>query len=502
MPQLKSRQQGESLARQAPETRPESTRAAALLAGIAALSALLYLLVLTRPFNLLELYPFPELELRKLSQDYPSARWSLVALFLAQGGLYWLGWRLARRTQGRAAWIVVLGGAAVLGASLLFLYPIDAADIFDNIGHGRILGIYGANPFRQVAADFADDPFLPYVAWEHAPSAYGPAWEILAAVTARVAGDGVIANVIAFKLLVGAFWASSVGVATAILRRIAPGRALAGVVWLAWNPVILYETWGNGHNDIVMVFWVLVAAWALLCRRHTWAVLSLLVGALVKFIPLLMLPAAGLIALRELENTRARVRFLAVTGILALALVALAYGPFWHGPETLTIGRRTRLFTTSLPAVATTLLASPLGADQASKATSTVAAGLTFAFALWQGLRAWRNRSQLAFAQATLNILLFYLLLTCLWFQQWYAVWPLAIAALLPPGPAVYLAFITGYSTLLAKHLIIGPMLLWIRPLPPKAWRELRLGPLVLGMSWLYGLYAVWLHGSGRCHER
>jgi hypothetical protein len=483
------------------KTQSTDSTTVALLAGVAGLSLLLYLLAFVRPYNLFELYQRPRLELYDISKDYPMARWLLVAVFLIQGALYWLGWRLAQRTRARAAWIVVLGSAAAFSAALLFMYPLDAADIFDNIMHGRILGVYGANPFRQIAARFSEDPFLPYMAWRRTPSAYGPAWEVMAAVTARMVGDNIVANVIAFKLLVAAFLAASVGVVAATLRHLAPERALAGVLWLAWNPVVLYETLGNGHNDIVMVFWILAAAWALLRQRYTLSILSLMAGALVKFVPLLILPAAGLIALRELGNARARLRFLIVTTFSALLLFALAYGPFWYGIETLGIERRTRLFTASLPAVIYALLQPRMGAEHASSVIGGIAAGLTLLFAIWQGIRAWQNRSQLSFVQATFNILMFYLLLTCLWFQQWYAVWPLAIAALLPAGPPVYLAFVLSYATLLAKQLIFGPMFFWIRPLPPKPWRELRFGPTVLGVPWLYALF-VFLHTRFRQKEK
>ena len=76
-----------------------------------------------------------------------------------------------------------------------------------------------------------------------------------------------------------------------------PPRALAGTLLLAWNPLILYETLGQGHNDVAMLFWVLACAWCLARRRYTLAVLALVAGALFKFVPLLLLPAAGLIAL-------------------------------------------------------------------------------------------------------------------------------------------------------------------------------------------------------------
>jgi hypothetical protein len=462
------------------------------LGCIAGLNALVYLLAFVRPYNLLERYRSPFLDLYRLSQGDPQARWRLLGAFLVLGALYWLGWRAARRADGRAAWLAVLSGAALSGAVLLFLHPFEAADIFDNIMHGRILGVYGANPFQQVASQFKSDPFYPYTAWRDTPSAYGPAWEGLAGGVARLAGDGIIANVLAFKLLGGAFLAASIGAVAAILRRMAPDRALAGVVLLAWNPVILHETLGQGHNDMAMIFWVLAAAWALVRRRYVLGILTLVIGGLFKFIPLLMLPTAALIAWRELPDLRARLRFGIVAAALALALVVLAYAPFWYGIEALGIERRQKLFTTS---VAATIYAGSQEMGGIEGLTppriSQAAAILTVLFALWQSVRAWRDRTWLSFARAAFNTLMFYLLLTCLWFQSWYAVWPLGLAALLPPGHAARLGALFGYAVL-SKPLIFEPMWLWIRPLPPNAWREVRLGPAVLALPWLYALAMLW----------
>jgi rSAM/selenodomain-associated transferase 1 len=232
----------------------------------------------------------------------------------------------------------------------------------------------------------------------------------------------------------------------------------------------------------------------LLHRRYTLTVLALVVGALFKFIPLLMLPAATLVALRDLPHARARARFLLVTFAAAALLVLLAYAPFWHGLDTLDVERRQELFTTSLPAVGYSLLQTPLGSEPAAALVSRVAAGLTALFALGQAVWAWRDRTWLGFPRAAFNILMFYLLLTCLWFQSWYAIWPLGIAALLPPGHAARLAALFGFAVL-SKPLIFAPLWLWNRPLSPQTWRELRLGPAVLALPWLYALFATWYTG-------
>jgi hypothetical protein len=327
----------------------------------------------------------------------------------------------------------------------------------------------------------------------------------LAGFAARLAGNGIVTNVIVFKLLSGLFLLASIGIVAAILHQMAPERALAGVVLLAWNPLVLYETLGNGHNDMAIVFWILAAAWLLLKQRYTLTILALMAGALFKFIPLLMLPTAGVIAWRNLQTGPARRRFLIITVVATVIMIGLAYRPFGYEPEMLSIERRTKLYTTSVPAMIYYWLEPELGSETTARSISLMAAGITGLFALWQARRAWLDHSWLSFPRAAFQILMFYLLLTCLWFQQWYALWPLGLAALLPPGHAARLTVLFGYVVLL-KQLIFEPLLLWTRPLPPKSWREFRLGPAVLIIPWLYVLLAWWhthyLHRRARVGEK
>ncbi len=468
----------------------QNSAAAIVLAGVAGISFLIYLFAFVYPYNIFELYPYPRLAVYRFAQDNQMVIWWLATAFVIQSGLYWLGWRAAQHASGKTAWSIVIGGALAFSIVLLFIYPFDAADIFDYIMHGRVASIYGANPLRDTAEQFSDDPFFPYAAWQSTPSFYGPAWVMVVTAVTWLVGDGIIANVLAFKLVGGIFLAASVTVVAVILRCAAPDRLLAGVTLLAWNPVVLYVTLGNGHNDIVIVLCILSAVLSILHHRYTFAILALVLGTLFKFIPVLLLPAAGLIALRSLSHTRARLRFLVVTTLAALLLLFLAYWPFWYGTEIFDMSQRTRLFTASLPAMIYTWLRPTLGREQAALIVSQTAISLTVLFALWQGWRASRAPSWLSFSYATINILLFYLLLTCSWFQQWYAVWPLGIAALLPPGPTVYLAMILGGYALLSKQIIFGPLIYRLHPFPG-TWREIWFGPTVLGLPWLYAFFSL-----------
>lgn len=164
-----------------PSSDGEARRWPAILAGIAALNVLCYWAFFVRPIGLFALYQRPLINLLKLTQTDPALRGRLITGYLILGALYWLGWRTAQRARGRLAWAAVAGGALASAVTLLFVMPIGAADIFDNIMHGRILGVHGANPFLHLPKQFPADPFFFYTAWRGWPSAYGPAWELLAA---------------------------------------------------------------------------------------------------------------------------------------------------------------------------------------------------------------------------------------------------------------------------------------------------------------------------------
>lgn len=448
------------------------------------LMAVIYAQGFTRPANMLAI------DVGQLAgEDYlylqrPIAQIRLIVSFLMLSGLYAYGLWAANRIEGGLAWTFVFGGAAVFAAILVFMYPFGAADIFDNIIHGRMQAVYGSNPFVAVAADYPEDPFYRYVAWVHQPTAYGPIWELMAAGAVAAAGSGFTANVLTFKLLPGMFWMASGYVLMRMLREYAPEYAVSGALLWLWNPAVLYETWGNGHNDAVIVATILIAAWLLVRAEYAAGMLSLIAGGLVKYIPALLIPAAAFLGLRRLEGWRSRVRYVLAALGAGAAIILLTSFPFWEGWRTLSIGRRLGMFTTSLPAALVQLMIPILGGEAAMRWVSLTAAGLTLGVAIWVGWRRSRGRSWDAFPRAGFEILAFYLLVTCLWFQGWYVLWLVGLAALLPDRNVRL--FAVGFSLfVMVKYLVLGPVLLWQLPWPPEPQLELTFTLGVMGIPWL-----------------
>ncbi|HUS14406.1 MAG TPA: hypothetical protein VM536_05225, partial [Chloroflexia bacterium] len=338
---------------------------------------------------------------------------------------------------------------------LMLMYPTGAADIFDQIFRARELAVYGVNPFQVPpdAAMFATDPLRPYVGgWAGTTSPYGPVWELLAILPARLAGDDLWTSILVFKGMVIIAYAIAAGLVYAILRRVRPAWAARGLLFFAWNPLLLWETAGNGHNDMIQVAYLLLSLYLLVYGgvARILAPAALALAVLCKFVPILLLPVL-LATLWQLSRPARPLRSLdraawarALTpvvlgGVGFIVLVVALYLPFWYGPETVGALARRDLFTASIPNSLKDVLAGPLGfgEEPAKDVVRTFASAVTAlaalggaAWVLWHS-QAGRSRAILRTAfRACYGVFFVYLLLAALWYQPWYQIWLIALTPL------------------------------------------------------------------------
>ncbi|MHB1132552.1 MAG: hypothetical protein ACYC4L_09220 [Chloroflexota bacterium] len=400
-----------------------------VLLAAAALSLEIYWLRWTSGFPLVELHAVRHVDIGSLTH-YERAQAALwVFCFAALFGLYGLAARKVRRLgQDRRALPAVLGAALLFGLALAFSFPMGALDIYGYLFQGQIIAHYQANPYLLAPAHFADDPWLKFLAWPNESANYGPLWLQLSALGAWAAAGDLLRGLLAFKL--GGLLAVLLTAYT-VYRFLLPrgtGEALAGALLVAWNPLVLFETAVNGHNDIAMASLAMLALLAQARGRPRLAYPLLIASALIKFVTIITLPAL-LVGWARGARWRGGELTRAWDGLLlAGGLLVLVYWPLWAGTRTLGFLQRGELFTASPGAVAYQLAG---GAENAlaSTAVKLIAGGLFVAFALWRSWRTGPLPEDLA--AASCDLLLAYLGLVSFWFQPWYvvAVVPFAVAA-------------------------------------------------------------------------
>lgn len=171
-----------------------------------------------------------------------------VGLVVAWVAALWLV-RPGQRTI-RVRWILL--AILIYSLPLMALPYMFSNDVYNYAFYGRIISTYNENPMLVPPKAFPGDPHLRELSWKSWPAIYGPLWLMLSAGLSALAGDSVFANLITYKAAFLCFHFLTTGVVWAALRKARPDLAAWGAVFYGWNPLVLFETVGNAHNDVLV----------------------------------------------------------------------------------------------------------------------------------------------------------------------------------------------------------------------------------------------------------
>jgi len=421
------------------------------------LSLLIDLLVLALPYSLVTYADQAPISLGEIAQRRPLPAVAFLLGFAALFWLYSLAYRACRRAPEHAPVPLIFLGGLALALVLAAVYPIGAGDVVDYVTHGEELVYFGGNPLVTPPGDFPDAVFARYSAYRHVPCNYGPLWIWISGLVVGMLGRrSLVLNLLGFKAVAIGAYLGQAAIIYAFLRRRDPARAPAGLLFFAWNPLVLYEFAANGHNDGTMTLFLLLALLLWERERPLWGILALTLSFLVKIPASLIFPLYLAAAIRR-QGVR-----MGVAGLLmTVGLVAEAYLSLPQPLDALTnLSGRSGLFTHSLPAlVRSGLMAAGVASETASKVTNLLALGALGAWYLPRLWRTWRAPSYLF--RATYEVLLFLLLFATPWFQPWYVTWVVALAALFPrPDGPIQAGLLS--LTVVVSYVVYGFLWFWI----------------------------------------
>lgn len=343
------------------------------------------------------------------------------ALLLVLLWLYWQAYRAALAAAHPPRLAAILLPAALFSLLLIGAFPINALDIYNYLLLGRVEAIFGHNPYLVASADIPQENWLPYAGeWGKGISPYGPVFQAAAALIARLSGDHLLTGLLLWKALGALAMLGSALLIWLLLAPSTPGRRAAHTLLWAWNPALLLIFAMNGHNDGLMIFWLLAGLLLVRRQRPVLGFAVMLLAPLTKLSGLLPIPFLLLATLHGLPDGRSRLRLLLGVAASWLLLTVVAFLPY--GSPLLLLQRLLNTVTgAGYSPLALLLLTArelnlPLEREQLAGAGLLLLA-LVGAWLLW---RTWRGRSPLR-AAAEINVA--YPLLS-LGFRIWYAVWP------------------------------------------------------------------------------
>ena len=350
----------------------------------------------------------------------------------------------ARRGTVTTREVVVLVLAA--HAVLLLLPLLYSRDVYSYAMYGRIVSVYGKNPYLHTPIDFGGDALIGLVGpkWLDTPPVYGPAFVTLSSIVARFAAAPAD-HVQVYRLLAVGASLATCWVIWDTVGRVRPGMEAFALVAFGANPVILFHSVASGHNDLLVAL-AIAGSFALVLRgRELPAVAVLALATLVKStaaLPLILL----LVWCTARRPRGARLGAFAVrAGLVAVIGIVLAW-PYlqWDDP-TLGMVELAGHVGWLAPSVFITRLV-----DVASFVSLGWLVRVTFGLTLLVGVVAiarevWRRAPAMDAAElgASWGWALVLLMVLGPVLLPWYVAWSLPLAWLLPKAPRTTLLFVS-----------------------------------------------------------
>jgi len=474
---------------------PSFRRTVVLLCLLFALSLALYIGSIILPYDIFTHVSRTPISMPEIADRKPLPAVLFLATFAALFGLYAIAYRICRLHPARKLAPLVLLLGLGLALPLCLTYPIGAGDVVDYVSHGEELAYFGQNPLVIPPAQVEGARFAAYSAYRYVSPNYGPLWMHISALVAWAMGNqSLLLNLLGFKAVAVFSYLTQAVLIYFILRRREPDLAPAGLLFFAWNPLILYEFAVNGHNDATMMALALLGVLFWEMGRPLLMTVALTLSFLIKIPTAPLLPLFLLAAARSRGEKLLSFKTLVSGGLLASAVVGLAYLSLPDPLPALTnLSQRSSLFTHSLPTIIILLLRmagwETEVAQQAVRVAALASLGGCYNYLL---LNTWVRPAR-ALQNAYLFVL-FLLLFTTPWFQPWYVTWLVALAALRPtpsaPGQAGLFSL-----TVMASYVVYGFVWFWI---PHIANWENTLGINLMAVSttfllpWAYSAWLLW----------
>jgi hypothetical protein len=379
----------------------------------------------------------------------------LVAWVIAAFLVYGLALLCSRWLGGRTALSIVLIGSMVHQVTLVTMPSLFTTDLFSYATYGRLPAIYGLNPFTSYAAMIPNDLIASWIhpIWAYAPAVYGPLWIDLSMLIAQMSQSLTAADqVLIYRALANLAHVFNGLLVLAILRPAGPRAMLAGFVMYAWNPLATFEFAGNGHNDALMITFLLAGILAYRVLHPLSGIGLVTLSALIKPSAVLVLPLFGWLWVRQQRTWSARIGAAVSAVGLIVAVTALLYWPWYEGPDTfgpvILWSTVSPLYINYVPdflsiQITKDLMFGGMPVDQAlQQARDQVKLWTRLIFIAYFLLEVWFMRRWEDLAAASARVFIAFLVLVNTWVLAWYFTWSLGAICVARGGRVLNFAVI------------------------------------------------------------
>lgn len=182
-------------------------------------------------------------------------------------------------------------------ATILSYPAMLSFDIFNYMATAKTLFFYRENPYIVMPIDFIGESLLMYTRAANKIALYGPVWIISSGIPYFLSFGNVLLSVLNFKAFVAIFYFGTLWLIWQLSK-----KNIYSLAFFSLNPLILIEIFVSGHNDIVMIFFVLSSFYTLSRQKYFLAIIIFITSILIKYATIFLLPVFIYTLYRKYRN--------------------------------------------------------------------------------------------------------------------------------------------------------------------------------------------------------
>ena len=176
----------------------------------------------------------------------------------------------------------------------LFAYPFLSHDLFNYLFNARMLLVYAKNPHVHTALEFSFDPWTRFMHNTHTAAPYGYLFTLFSLIPVFLGFGNFTLSLWLIKLFIASFFIG----AAYLLYKIAQENnqpSLKPLYLFILNPLFLIETFINGHNDSLMIFFVFLSIYFYISSKNSFKKIFIsssffIISVLIKYATIAVLP--------------------------------------------------------------------------------------------------------------------------------------------------------------------------------------------------------------------
>lgn len=243
---------------------------------------------------------------------------------------------------------------AIVSVIFILMLPWTSSDIFYYMGVGELDSVYNQNPYYVTMENFygnskekIDDEILIQGAnnfWSNTIVVYGPVAQFIFKILTKISFKNINLCLIMFKIANVLIHILNCYLIFKITKK------MKFTLIYGLNPFIFIEFIGNVHNDIIVVFFILLSLHYLIDKKRILPSLVFLsVATGIKYFTILLLPLVILYYIKDVKKIGKRIVKCIEYGIIFLVLYLLQYVMYYKDMTVLiSMGDQTQRYCKSI----------------------------------------------------------------------------------------------------------------------------------------------------------